>query len=75
MQLFDLNSFRQRVQQAQTPDDYQRLKEEFSAYVGSLSSDEKTQLRQAFNPLWKELNNRVDKLIDEVKQIDQRVRV
>ena len=74
MQLFELNSFRQRVQQAQTPDERQRLKEEFSAYVGSLSPDEKAQLRLAFRPVWDELNSRVDTLINEVKQIDQRVR-
>lgn len=75
MHPFELYSFRQRVQQAQTPDEHQRLKEEFSAYVCSLSSEEKAQLRQAFKPIWNELNNRVNKLIDEVKQIDQRVKV
>ena len=75
MKAFELDSFRQRVQQAKTPDEYQRLKEELSVYVSNLSSDEKIKLRQAFKPIWNELNNRIDNLIDEIKQIEQRVRV
>lgn len=75
MQPFDINLFQQRIQQAQTPDDYQRLRNELSTYVSNLSPDEKNQFRQSFKPVWSELNGRVDNLLDEVSRIVWQVNV
>lgn len=75
MQSFDINLFQQRIKQAQTPDDYQRLKNELVSYVSSLSPDEKGQFQQSFKPVWSELNSRVDRMLDEVSQIVQHVKV
>lgn len=73
MQPFDIKAFQQRVQQARTPNEHQQLKQELSEYLKGLSADERIQLQRDFKPVWSELNNRVDKLIAETEEFNQRI--